>query len=150
MTIRTVHARFLALLLAALMAGCAAPGGPAQPSGEQQVRFGTVMRIDATTIEGDHHTGLGAVIGAAAGGLLGSAIGQGSGRDVAMVLGALGGGFFGNDVQKKQDTQAGMHITVRLGNGVIVAITQPMDANIRVGDYVVIEGSGRDARVKRA
>ena len=141
---------FVALLLVALLAGCAAPGGNAPPPGEQQIRFGTVMRIDPMTIEGDHHTGLGAVIGAAAGGLLGSAVGQGSGRDVAIVLGAIGGGLFGNDVQQKQDKQAGMHIMVRLGNGVIVAITQPMDPNIRVGDYVMIQGSGKDARVTRA
>jgi hypothetical protein len=36
---------------------------------------------------------------------------------------------------------------VRLSNGVAVAVTQPVDANLHVGDRVRIDGSGMRARV---
>src|SRR6202035_2667216 len=42
----------------------------------------------------------GTVIGGVAGGLLGSTIGSGSGRTAATVLGAAGGAYAGNQVQK--------------------------------------------------
>ena len=115
-----------AFLLVVLMAGCAnnqSMYAPAPPMGEQQIQYGNVIRIDPMTIQSKHQMGLGAVMGAAAGGLLGSAIGQGSGRDVAMVLGAIGGGIFGSDEQAKMDAKPGMHVMVRLDNGVTVAVT---------------------------
>ena len=139
----------LALLLLALMAGCAnnqsmyAP----PPMGEQEIRYGVVIRIDPMTIQSKHQFGLGAVMGAAAGGLLGSAIGQGSGRDVAMVLGAIGGGLFGSDEQAKMDAKPGMHVMVKLDFGPTVAVTQLMDPALRVGDRVMIQGSGPTAQV---
>lgn len=139
------------LLLAALIAGCASDQmyAPQPPMGEQQIRYGRVIRIDPMTIEGDHQLGLGAVMGAAAGGLIGSAIGQGSGRDVAMVLGALGGGIFGNEVQAKKETKPGMHVLVKLDFGPTVAITQPLNPDLRVGDRVMVQGSGQSAQVVR-
>ena len=42
----------------------------------------------------------GTAVGAIAGGLLGSAVGNGSGKTLATVAGAVGGGYAGNQVQK--------------------------------------------------
>lgn len=134
-------------LLAILLAGC---GGAPTQMGEQPIQYGRISRIDPVTLEGDHQLGLGAVIGAAAGGLIGSTIGAGTGRDVAIVLGAIGGGVAGNAVQNKYaDKRAGSHIVVVLDNGVQVAVTQPVDTSLHVGDRVMIQGSGQNARVVR-
>ena len=149
---RTAHAFGLcvALLLAIAGAGCATDSGTFQ-AGEESVRYGSIVQIDPVALEGDHQLGVGAIIGAAAGGLLGSFIGRGTGRDIAMVAGIIGGGIAGNTAQNRYvDKRAGQHITVRLQNGVAVAITQPADPNLQVGDRVHIDGSGQRARVVRA
>ena len=144
--------RILAVtLLGALLAACAAGSQMSQPStqlGEQQIQSGNIVQINPVMLEGDHQLGLGAVMGAAAGGLLGSLVGGGSGRDVAMVIGAIGGGVVGNEVQNNYaDKQPGSHIIVRLDNGVHVAVTQPLNPDLYVGERVMIQGSGQSARV---
>ena len=48
----------------------------------------------------DEHRITGTVVGAVAGGLLGSTIGGGKGKTLATVAGAAGGGYAGNRVQK--------------------------------------------------
>ena len=48
----------------------------------------------------DEHRATGTIIGAVAGGLLGSTIGGGKGKTVATVAGAAAGGYGGNQVQK--------------------------------------------------
>jgi outer membrane lipoprotein SlyB len=148
----------IALLLAALLAACASAigkGGPAlgeESSGyAEPVRYGVITRIEPVSLEGDHQLGLGAVLGAAAGGVIGHQFGGGSGRDVATVIGALGGGLAGNAVQNRYvDRRPGQHIFVRLDNGVTIAVTEPADPALRVGDRVFVQGRGMDARVVRA
>jgi outer membrane lipoprotein SlyB len=120
------------------------------PTGEELVRYGNIVEIQAVELEGDHQLGLGAVIGAAAGALLGNQIGRGSGRDVATVIGAIGGGVAGNTVQNRYvDKRPGQHVIVELDNRVRIAITQPADPNLRVGDHVRVDGAGQQARVIR-
>ena len=48
----------------------------------------------------DQHQIIGSVAGAVIGGVLGHQIGGGSGRDLATVAGAAGGGYAGNRIQK--------------------------------------------------
>ena len=92
---------------------------------------------------------VGAVVGGIAGLGLGSLIGGGHGRDVAMVLGAVGGAVAGNEVQKKHDApQPGQQIIVRTNSGVLVSVTQPVNPGLRTGEKVYIEGNGENARVK--
>ena len=141
--------RWFARLLAIGFIGLATAVS-AQPMGEEEVRFGTIVRIDPVALEGDHQLGIGSVIGAVAGGVIGHQFGGGTGRDVATVLGALGGGLLGTKVQNQYaEKRAGQFVTVKLRNGVSVGITQPADPNLRVGDSVRIDGSGPSARVVR-
>jgi outer membrane lipoprotein SlyB len=113
-----------------------------------EIQRGVIEQITATQIPTNHHQGLGAVVGGLAGLGIGSLIGGGTGRDVAMVAGAIGGAVIGNEVQKKHDQPiAGQQIIVRLSSGVLVQITQPVGASLRVGQRVYIEGSGENARV---
>lgn len=92
--------------------------------------------------------GVGAVLGGPGGLGIGSLIGGGTGRDVAMVVGTIGGAVVGNDIQKKHDQpQPAQQVIVRLKNGVLVAVTQPVNPNLRTGQRVYIEGNGEGARV---
>ena len=135
----------LALAVTLLVSACAAPG-PAP--GAVEIQRGVIEQITATQIPTNHHQGLGAVVGGLAGLGIGSLIGGGTGRDVAMVAGAIGGAVVGNEVQKKHDKPiAGQQIIVRLSSGVLVQITQPVGPSLRVGQRVYIEGSGENARV---
>jgi len=135
------------MLAMVLLTGCAAMGG-SQP-GEMEIRSGVIEHIENVQIESNHHQGVGAVAGGLAGLGLGSLIGGGTGRDVAMVLGAVGGAVAGNEVQKKYDApKPGQKIIVRTSSGVLVAVTQPTDPVLRTGQSVYIEGSGENARVR--
>jgi outer membrane lipoprotein SlyB len=131
----------------AVLTGCAAIGG-SQP-GEMEIRSGVIEQIESAQIQSNHHQGVGAVVGGLAGLGLGSLIGDGTGRDVAMVLGAVGGAVAGNEVQKKKDApQPGQQIIVRTTSGVLVSVTQPVDPGLRTGQKVYIEGNGESARVR--
>ncbi|HRZ62337.1 MAG TPA: glycine zipper 2TM domain-containing protein [Rubrivivax sp.] len=133
------------LSLSALLAACAAPSP--QP-GEMEIRRGVIEQITAVQIQTDHQPGVGAILGGAAGIGIGSLIGAGTGRDVAMVAGAIAGGLVGNEVQKKHDQPiAGQQIIVRMSNGVLVSVTQPVNPALRQGQRVYIEGNGNSARV---
>ena len=121
---------------------------PAFAQGETEIRQGVIEQITQMDLPTNHHRGLGAIIGGLGGLGIGSLIGGGTGRDVAMVAGALGGALLGNDVQKKRDQpEAGQQIIVRLKNGVLVQITQPLDSSLRVGQRVYVEGNGEGVRV---
>jgi len=129
-----------------LLTGCATTGG-SQP-GEMEIRSGVIEQIENVQIQSNHHRGVGAVVGGLTGLGLGSLIGGGTGRDVAMVLGTIGGAVAGNEVQKKYDApQPGQQIIVRTTSGVLVSVTQSVAPGLQAGEKVYIEGSGEDARV---
>jgi outer membrane lipoprotein SlyB len=119
-----------------------------QQPGEMEIRQGVIEQITQMDLPTNQHRGLGAIIGGLGGLGIGSLIGGGTGRDVAMVAGTLGGALLGNEVQKRRDQpEPGQQVIVRLRNGVLVQITQPSNPNLQVGQRVYIEGHGEDARV---
>lgn len=77
---------------------------------------GTVEAISAVRQEG-HGTGIGAVGGAVAGGVVGNQFGSGNGRTAMTVLGALGGGFAGNSVEKHLRSTTSYSVRVRMESG---------------------------------
>jgi outer membrane lipoprotein SlyB len=82
------------------------------------------------------------VIGAIAGGLLGSTIGGGSGRTAATVVGAVAGGAVGNQVGKNTGSpDMQWQVTVRLDDGRDATVTQANDPQVRPGDYVQIRNN---------
>ena len=118
-------------------------------SGETEIRSGVIEQISEVQIKSNHHRGIGAVVGGVAGLGLGSLIGGGTGHDVAMVAGALGGALAGNEVQKKHDQPTpGEQIVVRVKSGVLVSVTQPAGSGLSKGQKVFIEGSGEGAHVR--
>ncbi len=134
-----------AFALALFLTACAGPG---QQPGEMEVRSGVIEQITAVQLPSNHHAGVGAVVGGLAGLGIGSLIGAGTGRDVAMVLGTVGGAVAGNQVQKRYDQPVpGQQIIVRTGYGVLITVTQPLTEGLYQGQRVYIEGSGENARV---
>ncbi|MBK7565521.1 17 kDa surface antigen [Candidatus Propionivibrio aalborgensis] len=134
-----------ALALAVMLTACATPG---QQPGEMDIRTGIIEQINPVQLQSSHHAGVGAVVGGIAGLGLGSLIGAGTGRDVAMVLGTVGGAFAGNEIQKKYDQPVpGQQIIVRTTNGVLISVTQATNPNLFKGQRVYVEGNGDGARV---
>ncbi|MET0543114.1 MAG: glycine zipper 2TM domain-containing protein [Variovorax sp.] len=137
--------RIGAIVVSLMLAACAAPGSA---PGAMQIRQGTIEQITPTTLQSSHHAGVGAIVGGLGGLGIGSLIGGGTGRDVAMVVGAIGGAVAGNEIQKKYDQPVpAQQFMVRTYSGVLVAITQPVTPGLRVGQRVYIEGTGESARV---
>jgi len=142
---KRIASLFSALAVTLVLSACATPGP--QP-GAVEIQRGVIEQITATQIPTNHHQGLGAVVGGLAGLGIGSLIGGGTGRDVAMVAGAIGGAVVGNEVQKKNEQPiAGQQIIVRLSSGVLVQITQPVGPYLAAGQRVYVQGSGENARV---
>ncbi len=92
-------------------------------------------------------SGAGAVGGAVVGGVLGHQMGGGRGKDVATVLGAIGGGLAGNAIEKNAKKTVEYQIVVRYEDGSKGLFTQATPPTWRSGDKVkiingVIQGRG--------
>ena len=92
-------------------------------------------------------SGAGAVGGAVVGGVIGHQMGGGRGKDVATVLGVLGGGLAGNQVEKNAKKTVEYQIIVRYEDGSKGLFTQATPPTWRSGDKVkvingVIQGRG--------
>jgi outer membrane lipoprotein SlyB len=137
--------RIAAIFFAFVLAACATSGGQ---TGEVEIRSGVIEQITPVQLTSNQGLGVGAVVGGVVGLGVGSLIGKGSGRDVAMVLGTIGGAYAGHKVQQRyKDPVQGQQVVVRTTTGVLVTVTQPANPNLAVGQNVAIEGNGEDARV---
>jgi outer membrane lipoprotein SlyB len=141
-----------AVLLAAVLAGCANPPQSAsvynyyQTQNEQIVRTGSVESVRNVTIVNPER-GVGTLGGAALGGIAGSAAGEGKGQAAMMVLGTLAGGLLGQHAEQNANQKPGFEITVRLDTGELVAITQAADEMFRPGERVRLLNNGQTTRV---
>lgn len=140
-----------------LAAGLVLSGCPASMSGgaysrnqareAQEVRLGYVESVRQVLIEGTR-SGVGAVGGAALGGVAGSTIGRGRGQVAGAIGGAVLGGLAGSAIEENATRQPGLEITVQLDNGRMVAVTQAADEPFYPGDRVrVLIGNDGTTRV---
>jgi len=83
-------------------------------------------------------SGAGAVGGAVVGGVIGHQMGGGRGKDVATVLGALGGGLAGNAIEKNARKTVEYQIVIRYEDGSKGLFTQATPPSWRSGDKVRI------------
>jgi outer membrane lipoprotein SlyB len=109
-------------------------------------RSGRITALEIVQVDENYKFGVGTVVGAVAGGLLGSQIGQGRGSTLATVLGAAAGAAAGTVAESKIKKQDAQRVTVRMRTGGEVTIVQPVDARLRRGMNVMVEGSGESAR----
>lgn len=137
------YALTISLVAALGVGGCASSmSGDAysrsQARQAQEVQMGTVVSVRNVQIEGTK-TPIGALTGAALGGIAGSTIGQGNRANAAGAIGgALLGGLAGSAVEEGVTRQQGIEITVRLDNGRTVAIAQGADQTFSSGERVKV------------
>ena len=81
-------------------------------------------------------SGIGAVAGGVAGGVLGRQTGGGRGRDIMTVLGAIGGAFAGNAVEKNVKKVKSYEVAIRFDDGSTQLLTQDNPPAWRSGDKV--------------
>ncbi len=115
-----------------------AAGPTAQPVRSVCSNCGTVESATPIQREGSG-TGLGAVAGGVLGAVVGNQVGGGNGRAAATVLGALGGGWAGNTVEKKMKKETLYQVRVRMedGGSRSFEVATPVSA----GSRVTVEGS---------
>ncbi|RKP50442.1 glycine zipper 2TM domain-containing protein [Trinickia fusca] len=106
---------------------------------------GTVVSIGTVRHQG-RATGIGAVGGAVAGGLIGNQFGRGTGRAAMTVLGAVGGGFAGNSVEKHLRSETDYQVRVRMDNGHTRYFTYHNAPPFQQGEPVRIENGTLVAR----
>lgn len=131
------------------LCSCTAVDGGSGGAGEMEVRTGKIQLITQPQMLTNHDSGVGAILGGIGGVGLGSLIGRGTGRDVAMVAGALAGAAGGNYAQKKQYDRPrdAQQIIIRTNSGVLVSATQPINPSLTKGMNLYVEGSGSEAKV---
>ncbi len=81
-------------------------------------------------------SGLGAVAGGVVGAIAGKQVGGGRGRNVMSVLGAVGGAFAGNAIEKNVKKSRSYDITIRFEDGTSRTLSQPTAPVWRTGDRV--------------
>jgi outer membrane lipoprotein SlyB len=130
----------LALLAAVLaLTGCSTPPSY-QVTEMPAARIGTVESIREDQVQNVDNT-LGMIGGALIGGGLGSLIGGGTGKTVATIVGAIGGGYAGNELAKR-DTTLVWRIGIRYDDGTYATVQQTAAPGLRIGDRVRVTGSG--------
>ncbi|MDR8874970.1 glycine zipper 2TM domain-containing protein [Burkholderia multivorans] len=119
-----------------------APQYAQQPSAPAQAAYcqscGTVVAITQTRTAGQS-SGIGAIGGAAAGGLLGNQFGHGNGRTAMTIIGALGGGLAGNQVEKQVRAETDYQVQVQMENGATRTFTYRNPPPFGQGQRVRVE-----------
>ena len=108
------------------------------------------VNISPASAEMDNQPGTGALLGGAAGAVLGSQIGKGKGALLAGLGGALAGGVAGHYAGQSLTEQQGVEYQVQLDNGSLVTLAQGADPAFRVGQRVLVikPEAGRPGRAR--
>lgn len=105
----------------------------------------TVISIRPVTI--NNESGVGGLVGTAAGATAGSAIGGDTTTNIlAGIGGAIVGGAIGHGIDKNMHTSQGMEYVCRLHDSSLVTLTQPSELGLQVGQKVLII-YGKQARL---
>ena len=104
---------------------------------------GTVDSYDAVKVAGQAN-GIGAVGGGAAGAVIGSQIAGRHNHTLGGVIGAIGGGLLGNEIEKSQRTTTVYDVHVRMDDGSVRTIRQSTVPV--VGSKVTVNGNSLSGR----
>jgi outer membrane lipoprotein SlyB len=103
------------------------------------VTCGTVDAVRAVEVKGDA-TGLGVVAGGLTGAVVGNQMGRGNGNTAMTILGAAGGAYAGNEIEKNVKKQVSYRVTVRMDDGSFRTVSQAAPA--AVGEKVrIVDGA---------
>jgi len=102
---------------------------------------GTIEAIRTVEVKGAG-TGLGAVAGGVTGALVGNQIGRGKGNTAMTILGAAGGTFVGNEIEKNVKKHYSYRVTVRMDDGSFRTVSQSAAPALAVGQRVrIVDGA---------
>ena len=92
----------------------------------QDVEFGILLSTRPVVIQGTQSE-KGQFPGAIIGGVAGSSIGEGKGKEIFMILGAVGGAVIGSMVEEKATRTQGLELSIRLDSSRIISIVQEVE-----------------------
>jgi outer membrane lipoprotein SlyB len=140
------------LCLALGLAGALAACGPQQSAsyGRQElqrpgiVEAGQIVAMEDVPVDGTS-TGIGRLGAGVIGGVAGSAIGGGGrGSIITAVIGAVGGAFAGDAIERGMTSGTATRFFVRRDDGTVINVAQTNESRLQVGDRVMmIEGGGK-------
>ena len=110
-----------------------------QPAPSRVVCATCATVVAVTPVQRDGQgSGAGIAAGAVLGGLLSNQVGGGDGKKIATVLGAVGGGWAGNTVEKRMKKETVYQVDVRMDDG----STQRLEYSspLSVGAQVTVNG----------
>ncbi|MFM0627165.1 glycine zipper 2TM domain-containing protein [Paraburkholderia xenovorans] len=110
----------------------------ADPYAGEVVAINTVQAPEPTT-------GLGALGGAVAGGLVGNQIGGGRGKILTTIAGAVGGGLAGNGIEHAVRKQTTYEVQVRMQDGSYRNFSYPTQPALQIGERVHVSGDSLSA-----
>lgn len=113
----------------------AGTGGTAPADSRLCASCATVLSVHTEARQGQG-TGIGVVGGAVVGGLLGSAVGGGTGKKIATVGGAVAGGYAGNEIEKRQRSTTVWVVKMRNADQSNRTMTFSHDPGVQTGDVV--------------
>ena len=141
-----------AMLAALMLSGCGSTNTPmnstgpsttyyppSATSGSAYERYGVVQSVEVVRKD-NSGVGAGTIVGAVVGGVIGNQLGQGRGNTAATVIGAAGGAYAGHEIEKRnQQPSDAYKLTIRMRDGTSVSLMQAANADIQVGDRVVVD-----------
>lgn len=136
MIARTIHA-VAALAAAAYL--CGAVPALAQTKCDACGRVQSVRYVERKG-EG---SGVGLVAGGVVGGVLGHQIGSGRGNTAATVVGAAGGAYAGNEIEKNRNKKSYWSVAVKLDSGATRTLTFGARPAVREGERVKLVDGGK-------
>ena len=118
-----------------------APSRPAAPRRAACPACGVVEAIQPVEVRGDA-SGIGAVAGGVTGAVVGNQFGHGGGRTAMTILGAAGGAYAGNAIEKNVKKSTSWRVTVRLDDGSFRTVSLASAPQFAAGAHVrVVNGS---------
>ncbi len=119
-------------------------GSPAAHTSAYDPNAGEVVAINAVQSP-EPATGVGAVGGALAGGLLGNQFGRGRGRTLATIAGAVGGGLAGNGIEHEVRKATSYQVQVRMQDGSYRNFNYAAQPPFQPGEHVRVVGESLSA-----
>jgi outer membrane lipoprotein SlyB len=108
------------------------------------VSYGVIVSMRPVTVKGES-TGVGALGGAAVGGVAGSFIGRNDvrGNILGAVGGAIVGGLAGSAIESQVSTGSAIEFIIREDNGQTISVVQTNEDQFRPGDRIVLTRGAR-------
>ncbi len=100
---------------------------------------GAVESVELVEVKGDSPNIIGTIAGGLLGGVVGHQVGGGRGKDLATIVGAVGGAYAGNRVENNRDKTKVFRVAVRLEGGGMQNFDYANDPAVQVGTRVKVE-----------